>query len=67
MAVPISNVDRIDEKELGTKIDVADVHYEPSTAEEANLGEEIDHAYLNASRTTRFYRGTLFQMILFGA
>ena len=28
---------------------------------------EVDQAYLNASKSTRFYRGVLFQMILFGA
>ncbi|ODN94672.1 membrane protein [Cryptococcus wingfieldii CBS 7118] len=27
----------------------------------------VDHAYLNASKSTKFYRGTLFQMFLFGA
>jgi hypothetical protein len=31
------------------------------------LTEEIDHGYLAASKTTKFYRGVLFQMILFGA
>lgn len=30
------------------------------------LPEDIDHAYLQASKTTKFYRGVLFQMILFG-
>ncbi|KAM0542731.1 hypothetical protein ACHAPJ_012664 [Fusarium lateritium] len=28
--------------------------------------EEIDHAYLRASKFTKFYKGVLFQMILFG-
>jgi len=30
------------------------------------LTEEIDEAYLRASKTTKFYRGVLFQMIMFG-
>jgi hypothetical protein len=29
--------------------------------------EEIDEAYLRASKPSKFYRGVLFQMILFGA
>ncbi|KXH36249.1 major facilitator superfamily transporter [Colletotrichum simmondsii] len=29
--------------------------------------ENVDEAYLRASKSTRFYRGVLFQMILFGA
>lgn len=28
---------------------------------------EIDEAYLRASKTTKFWRSVLFQMILFGA
>ncbi|WVQ79204.1 hypothetical protein IAT38_001300 [Cryptococcus sp. DSM 104549] len=31
-----------------------------------NDEEEVDNAYLAAPKSTRFYRGTLFQMILFG-
>jgi hypothetical protein len=27
----------------------------------------LDDGYLHASKTTKFYRGVLFQMILFGA
>lgn len=30
------------------------------------ITEEIDEAYLRASKTTKFYRGVLFQMIMFG-
>lgn len=29
--------------------------------------ENVDEAYLRASKSTKFYRGVLFQMILFGA
>lgn len=30
-------------------------------------GSGFDDAYLHASKTTKLYRGVLFQMILFGA
>ncbi|KAK6213156.1 major facilitator superfamily transporter [Colletotrichum tabaci] len=34
---------------------------------DGGLVDEIDEAYLRAPKSTRFYRGVLFQMILFGA
>ncbi|WVQ74184.1 hypothetical protein IAR50_003778 [Cryptococcus sp. DSM 104548] len=37
------------------------------TDDEENQDGMVDHAYLNASKVTKFYRGTLFQMFLFGA
>ncbi|WVQ85762.1 hypothetical protein IAT38_007929 [Cryptococcus sp. DSM 104549] len=50
------------------KEEIHDVSIEPVADYEAGGQEgDIDHAYLNASRLTRFFRGTLFQMILFGA
>jgi hypothetical protein len=38
-----------------------------SYANDENLVEEIDDAFLRASKFTKFYRGVLFQMILLGA
>ncbi|KAK6905648.1 hypothetical protein I203_106478 [Kwoniella mangroviensis CBS 8507] len=56
-----------DDKVASANVDVkdADYDYDPTTipAEEG----EIDQAYLNASKLTRLFRGTLFQMIMFGA
>ncbi|WVR07876.1 hypothetical protein IAU60_004919 [Kwoniella sp. DSM 27419] len=51
------------------KEDPIDVQYEAVTEYQGVETEvtEIDHAYLNASKSTRFYRGTLFQMIMFGS
>ncbi|GJC99972.1 major facilitator superfamily transporter [Colletotrichum higginsianum] len=34
---------------------------------DGGLVDEVDEAYLRAPKSTRFYRGVLFQMILFGA
>ncbi|KAL5603968.1 hypothetical protein FOVSG1_006718 [Fusarium oxysporum f. sp. vasinfectum] len=38
-----------------------------SYANDENLVEDIDDAFLRASKFTKFYRGVLFQMILLGA
>ena len=34
---------------------------------DAAYSAEVDDVYLRSSWTTKFYRGVLFQMILFGA
>ena len=47
----------VDENALGHTTSYNDVEVLP---------EEIDDAYLRASKTTKFYSGVLFQMILFG-
>ncbi|KAL7419935.1 hypothetical protein Q5752_005854 [Cryptotrichosporon argae] len=51
------------------KTDEHDVHVHDVETEAPGLedGLEVDQAYLNSSRWTRFFRGTLFQMFLFGA
>ena len=47
----------------------ARVESNPSPSQNANWEEvvEIDEAYLRGSKTTKFWRSVLFQMILFGA
>ncbi|KAK8853498.1 hypothetical protein IAR55_004205 [Kwoniella newhampshirensis] len=64
--------DKVDGSDI--KEDVQDVSFQPVAEADYNTGlevddniTEIDHAYLNASKFTKFFRGTLFQMILFGA
>ncbi|KDN62293.1 putative major facilitator superfamily transporter [Colletotrichum sublineola] len=47
--------------------DTTDVAVGTSHVYDAGPTEEIDEAYLRASKFTKFYRGVLFQMILFGA
>ncbi|KAK1993281.1 major facilitator superfamily transporter [Colletotrichum falcatum] len=44
-----------------------DVAVGSSHVYDGSPAEEIDEGYLRASKFTRFYRGVLFQMILFGA
>ncbi|WWC92017.1 uncharacterized protein L201_006971 [Kwoniella dendrophila CBS 6074] len=60
-----------DDKTVDTNVAVRDIDYEPDEhLQEVILDEdglEIDQAYLNASWSSRFFRGTLFQMIMFGA
>jgi hypothetical protein len=54
-------------KDIDTK-DAVDPQVTDVDAEDAyNLydSHEIDQAYLNASKGTRFFRGVLFQMIIF--
>jgi hypothetical protein len=53
-----------DDKSPVTVQDFADFSY---TNEEEQVSGAIDEAYLTASWFTKFYRGVLFQMILFGA
>jgi hypothetical protein len=36
-------------------------------AETAGPARDIDHEYLSAPKHIKFYRGVLFQMVLFGA
>lgn len=56
-----------DSKDAKTPVDVVqDVPVEDGDADAAYFAE-VDNAYLSASKTTKFYRGVLFQMILFGA
>lgn len=47
----------------------ARVESNPSPSQNANWEQvvEIDEAYLRGSKTTKFWRSVLFQMILFGA
>jgi hypothetical protein len=42
----------------------ADVHVVTTGGQ---VEEEVDQAYLSASKSTRFFRSVLMQMILFGA
>lgn len=56
---------KIEDQNKADEIDV-DVHDVPVSAQEEVDPFEVDHAYLNASKFTRFFRGTLFQMIIFG-
>jgi len=51
-----------------TGYDVADIQEVPE-ANEAELVSSVhaDQAYLNASKSTRFFRSSLFQMFMFGA
>lgn len=52
--------DKADEK---TAHDIAEVNEVP----ELVTSEYADQAYLNASKSTRFFRSSLFQMFMFGA
>ncbi|WRT64090.1 uncharacterized protein IL334_001019 [Kwoniella shivajii] len=57
-----------DDKIIPANIDIKDVDdYDARNVGAEPEADEIDHAYLNASKLTRFFRGTLFQMIMFGA
>lgn len=49
--------------------DVSDVAAGTTYAYEENNDNEfeVDNAYLRATKFTRFYRGVLCQMVLFGA
>lgn len=55
--------------EKSVSLQPAGVEAEPSTAENTNWEQanEIDNAYLRGSKTSKFWRSVLFQMILFGA
>ncbi|WWC58580.1 uncharacterized protein I303_101123 [Kwoniella dejecticola CBS 10117] len=69
MANPVNtNVNAKDDEKVVDQVDIQDVDYDQQDPTLIALQEtEIDQAYLNASKSTRFFRGTLFQMIMFGA
>lgn len=46
---------------------VVGLQHVPVDNGESSAHMEVDHEYLNAPKKTKFYRGVLFQMILFGA
>jgi hypothetical protein len=56
-----------DYKEAAVDVVVQEVDTETTYGEAEAQDGEIDYAYLNSSWSTKTYRGTLFQMILFGA
>ncbi|KAK7428884.1 hypothetical protein QQZ08_004654 [Neonectria magnoliae] len=54
-------------KDHGKIADSAELAAVSSYVDHEDQGSEPDEAYLRASPFTRFYRGVLFQMVLFGA
>jgi hypothetical protein len=48
-----------DKKDAETRAVVNELHPELHN-------EEVDHAYLNAGKWTKLYRGVLWQMVMFG-
>jgi hypothetical protein len=58
----------ISETKDGSEVyEVTDLVTSTSRAYHGGVMEEPDDAYLRAPKLSRFYRGVLFQMILFGA
>ncbi|WWC64898.1 uncharacterized protein I303_107512 [Kwoniella dejecticola CBS 10117] len=59
-----------DDKAVDADINIRDIDYEQGNEAvevDHDDGVEVDQAYLSAPRSTRFFRGTLFQMSMFGA
>ncbi|TDZ34527.1 UNC93-like protein 2 [Colletotrichum spinosum] len=54
-------------KDSSKVADTADLAAVSSRVNGGAQGVEVDDAYLRASKSTKFYRSVLFQMILFGA
>lgn len=55
---------KADDKDADAVVGLQDVPFETA---ETGVPADIDQEYLNASWKTRFWRGVLLQMILFGA
>ena len=56
-------------KEIDLEVDAVKVMSNYAAAENTEWGLplEIDETYLAASKSTKFWRSVLFQMVLFGA
>jgi hypothetical protein len=54
-------------KDNSSAAEATDVSRVNSNAQNGVQNSGIDDAYLRASRPTKFFKGVLFQMILFGA
>lgn len=63
----MADLQSTDKKDIKDPVNnVQDIPVENGDVDAAYFAE-IDDAYLRSSWTTKFYRGVLFQMILFGA
>lgn len=63
----IAGVGLAPEHELDDKLPAGDGDNVQAVDSEEHDPFEVDQHYLVASRSTKFFRGVLFQMVLFGA
>lgn len=63
----IASADLADKHDLEDKLPAGEVDDVQAVDSDEHDPFEVDQHYLVASRSTKFFRGVLFQMVLFGA